>query len=211
MISIVVESESVKIGLLHQPMMFLDYLTKLYALAADSWTGYCPVCGRPLTRHGGYLRKTPAQFGLKLRIRRVRCKQCKLTHALLPCFLIPYGRHLDVSVELAINPDANDGLTIEKLAEITGAEPSTIVRWRCKFRAVAHNLFDRMAKTLAQMSFPVARWLWIGSLDPPERKVFRLVAVLRSMLNARFPFSDLAFINLLFTHKINGICRQPIR
>jgi transcriptional regulator with XRE-family HTH domain len=107
---------------------------------------------------------------------------------------------LDVSVELAINPDANDGLTIEQLAEVTGTEPSTIVRWRCKFRAMAHYLFDRLAQMLAKTSLPVARWLWIGSLDPPERRVFRLVAFLRSMLDERFPFSDLAFINLLLTH-----------
>ena len=117
MISIVVKSESVKFDLLRKPFGFLEYLVKLYELAADNWKGNCPVCGRPHTKHGTYLRKTPAQFGFKLRIRRVRCKQCKITHALLPCFLIPYGRYLDVYVELAINPDANDGLTIEKLAE----------------------------------------------------------------------------------------------
>lgn len=198
MFSILVKIETVKpqcSGDLHR---FLERLVELYEVAAHEWKGLCPTCGRALTRHGSYLRKTPTVFKLKLSIKRVICKHCGITHALIPCFLIPYARYLDVDIEFALNPEAYAGITVEQLAECISTEPSTILRWRANFRAKAHDIYLRLAKLLAMTSLPVTKWLWTGSLDPPERRIFNLISVLRKECYDGFSFSNLALLNLLF-------------
>ncbi|MBS4024307.1 MAG: hypothetical protein KGZ96_01385 [Clostridia bacterium] len=79
----------------------VNTLIKSYYLAVAIWFGLCPTCLNPYHRHDTYRRKTPYLFGPIL-IQRVYCNSCKKAHALLPCFIIPYARVLDVVREAAI-------------------------------------------------------------------------------------------------------------
>lgn len=48
-----------------------------------------------LIKHGYYSRSIKLPEGLiKLSILRVRCQSCKKTHAILPCYIVPYSRIL---------------------------------------------------------------------------------------------------------------------
>lgn len=77
-----------------------DYNTiskKTYDDMIDSleFTALTCSCGHSgcLTKHGGYLRsvKTTGET-IQLFIKRVRCSICKLTHALIPSYIVPYSQ-----------------------------------------------------------------------------------------------------------------------
>ena len=55
----------------------------------------CPCCGSDkLTFHGSYERNVIVYSEyFKIKIKRVMCKECGKTHALIPYFLIPYYQH----------------------------------------------------------------------------------------------------------------------
>lgn len=76
-------------------------VAKAYRHAAKAWKGNCKDCGHPLTGHGSYLRITPWQF-YNMKIWRVECGRCGKTHALIPCFIIPYGRFLASKFEIVV-------------------------------------------------------------------------------------------------------------
>lgn len=111
----------------------VNTIKESYYKAAARWTGVCPVCHRPYQRYGTYLRKTPYPFGPSS-IQRVYCEDCKRSHALLPCFIIPYARVLDVVKEAAIAGICFDTHTIEELAELMQVDPTTIAQWWRTFR-----------------------------------------------------------------------------
>lgn len=76
----------------------------------------CP-CGQTgqLIKHGKYTRsvKTPEKL-MPLEIKRLKCKACSKTHALMPEFLVPYSRilledHLSI-IENFENNISNDGV-----------------------------------------------------------------------------------------------------
>lgn len=54
----------------------------------------CPRCQGPMHRHGYYQRgvDTPDGQTAWLRIQRMRCRRCRVSHAVLPHFLAPYQR-----------------------------------------------------------------------------------------------------------------------
>ena len=60
---------------------FLRMLVAEYQRLASSGSGSCPKCGRPFTKRGTYGRRN-SECMPGLRIRRVRCKSCAVTHAL---------------------------------------------------------------------------------------------------------------------------------
>lgn len=56
----------------------------------------CPSCGCPgnFTRHGSYERFLRTEDGeRRIRVRRVVCRSCGATHALLPPGVVPYRLH----------------------------------------------------------------------------------------------------------------------
>lgn len=53
----------------------------------------CPDCGRNTRKHGFYDRTVHARkISHSIKILRRRCANCRTTHALIPSFLIPWGR-----------------------------------------------------------------------------------------------------------------------
>lgn len=60
-----------------------------------------------------------------LRIKRLRCKECRSIHHELPDILVPYKRHCSESIESVLTP---------KGAICVAADDSTIRRWRNWFR-----------------------------------------------------------------------------
>lgn len=78
---------------------------KRYSTFIDSYEEVvsCPTCGINTRKHGVYHRKVffKNKFHL-IKILRRRCSSCKITHALIPSFIVPWGRFMNHLRELFI-------------------------------------------------------------------------------------------------------------
>ena len=185
MISINIKGESV------------NTLIESYENTADLWAGLCPQCEIFYQHWGTYPRKTPYPFG-PFSIRRMYCKSCKTSHALLPCFIIPYARVLDVVREAAITGICFNTHTIEELSELMGVDPTTVARWWRVFRNKAGALMMALARELAE-SPQLADWasgsIRTGYLE--SKKIQELIGRCRATYSPTFSFSNFAWVNIL--------------
>jgi len=173
----------------------VNTLKKAYYQTAALWSGLCPICHKPYQHYGSYPRKTPSFLGPIL-IQRVYCENCKKTHALLPCFIIPYARVLDVVREAAIVGICFNTQTIEELAELMNVDPTTIARWWRIFRAKAGVLMAALTKKLAQ-SPQLSDWA-SGSFQTCReegRKILELIGRCMATFSFNFEFCRFAWVN----------------
>lgn len=185
MISINVKGESV------------NTLKKSYYRTADNWSGFCDICKRLFQHFGSYPRETPRLFG-PFYIQRVYCVNCKKSHALLPCFIIPYAQHLDVVREAAIVAICFDTHTIEELAELLDVDPVTIARWWRIFRTKAGVMTMALAEKLAN-SPQLSDWVsgTFGTWPRRTRKILELIGRCRATFSSGFKFCGFAWVNIL--------------
>lgn len=185
MISINVKGESV------------NTLKESYEQSADRWTGLCPRCQRAYQHYGTYPRKTPYLLG-PFSIRRVYCDNCETSHALLPCFIIPYARVLDVIREAAIVGICFNQHTIEELAELMDVDTTTVARWWRIFRNKAGVLMMALAKKLAH-SPQLSDWVNgnFRSSHEEARKILELIRRCRATYSPDFAFCGFAWVNVL--------------
>lgn len=185
MISINVKGESV------------NTLKKSYSRTTANWFGICPVCQRPFQHYGFYLRETPHVIG-PVAIQRVYCAHCNVSHALLPCFIIPYARVMDVVIEAAIAGICFQTHTTEELAELMGVDPTTVARWWRIFRIKAGALMMALAKELAQ-SPQLSDWASgsIRTVHDEGRKILELIGRCRATYSPGSAFCGFAWVNIL--------------
>ncbi len=171
-------------------------LKVLYYQAAGSWCGICPECKSVYQHYGTYPRKTPAPFGPAF-IKRVYCKNCKKTHALLPCFIIPYSRVMNEVRQAAIAGISYGSHTIEQLAELTGVEPTTIARWWKIFCQKSGAMMKALSQKLAQSS-QLINWLSgpLGTWHEKARKILELMGRCRATFFLDFQYGDFSWVNL---------------
>ena len=185
MISINVKGESV------------NTLKDSYLRTATSWFGICASCQRSFQHYGFYPRATPRVLG-PVSIHRVYCAHCKESHALLPCFIIPYARFLDVVREAAIAGICFNTHTIEELAELLGVDPTTVARWWRIFRNKAGVLMMALARELAE-SPQLSDWVSgrIKTAYDEGKKIQELIGRCRATYSPAFSFSNFAWVNIL--------------
>ena len=185
MISINIKGESV------------NTLIESYENTANLWAGLCPLCQIFYQHWGTYLRKTPYLFG-PFSIRRVYCKSCKTSHALLPCFIIPYARVLDVVREAAIAGICFNTHTIEELAELLGVDPTTVAQWWRIFRNKAGVLMMALSRELAE-SPQLSDWASgnIRTVYDEGKKILELIGRCRATYSPAFTFCNFAWVNVL--------------
>jgi len=179
----------------------------VYQREVAKWTGNCS-CGRPYRRHGSYTRKTP--FAKPIRIQRVYCPACRVSHALLPCIVVGYSQSFAEIKEAAVKGIVYCNLPIETLSERLGIEPKTIARWWHQFRQRIDVLLDVLSRLLAD-SAGLSSWA-SGRLRTPidqARKIFELVGRCRATFSRHFAFSDFPWLNLLNPYLL--IARQTSR
>lgn len=172
-------------------------MVSIYLQTVTLWTGTCENCSRIFTKHGTYARKTPL-YGFYFRIQRVICPYCGKTHALIPCFVFPYSRVMAHVKEVAIRGICFETQTIERLAEICGVEPSTIMLWWKCFKAAADCLLNWLAKKLASSTQEAT---WLGGDYASDRakgqKIFDLFGLYRSTYHPDFLHSDFNLLCLV--------------
>lgn len=184
MISINVKGESV------------NTLKESYNQTADSWVGVCPICQRTYQHYGTYPRITPYLLG-PFSIRRVYCDNCGISHALLPCFIIPFARVLDVIREAAITGICFNQHTLEELAELMDVDTTTVARWWRLFRKKADVLMMALAKKLAH-SPGLSDWISGNFRTDHEdaRKILELIGRCRATYSPSFAFCGFAWVNV---------------
>lgn len=86
-----------KINSLSEENLNFNYIQKIMSTLDDVKDHKCPYCNRKnaLIKYGHYNRNISflCENEIKnfyVQVQRVQCKSCKRTHALLPCFIIPY-------------------------------------------------------------------------------------------------------------------------
>ncbi len=174
----------------------VNTLVEAYYQTVAEWFGRCAICQRSFQNHGFYERKTPYLFGPFL-IKRVYCKHCGITHALLPCYIIPYTRVLAVVKEAAITGICFNTHTIEELSELLEADPTTIARWWKIYRQKSGVLLTALSTKLAQ-SARLADWTG-GPLDTwPQRakKTLELIGKCRATFSSDFRYCGFAWVNI---------------
>ncbi len=178
---------------------------KAYYLAVQMWSGNCPECHRPYHRHGRYTRKTPYYLG-PIYIQRVYCKNCKKTHALLPCYIIPYSRVLAIIQQIAIQDIAFKRQTIEAIAELFELDPSTILRWWITFRNKTNKMLEYLSSLLAQ---PPHLTDWGSSdIDIHRQKACKILELMkrcRDVCNPDFAFCEFSMTNLYNPYLLSGL------
>ena len=118
----------------------------------------CPICHGPLIFWSGYARFVRrAGRSWRIWVRRVKCRKCGVSHALLPVFLLL--RRLD--------PVAVIGNAVARMVGGGGARPAaaqagvphtTARDWRRRHRARAPNWLSRAEALIAELGGELPRW-----------------------------------------------------
>ena len=125
----------------------------------------CPDCGRPMGLWSGYERYLRLGRVHRVWVRRAKCRPCRVTHALVPSFVLL--RRLD-AVEVI-------GVALERAVAGAGLRPvaagldvphTTARDWRRRFRARAPALAVGLAALVVELG-GAAPALPAGSESPP--------------------------------------------
>lgn len=110
----------------------------------------CPKCGASMIFWSGYWRFVRQRQALRIFVRRAKCKPCKVSHALLPSFVL--RRRFD-PVEV-IGPAlmrAVAGEGMRPIAKSLGVPHSSARDWRRRFRARAPTLASGFAAVVVEL------------------------------------------------------------
>ena len=112
---------------------------ELYAQYAARPVGQglaCPVCGSKgnCVPHGSYKRVLidvehgKVSYG-SVEIKRVRCKSCGHTHAILPDYIVPYATYSLLFILRVLAAHVLGSETVEQLCRRYGISPSMLYEW----------------------------------------------------------------------------------
>lgn len=100
----------------------------------------CPACGSRgnCVPHGSYRRtlidmeQGKVHYG-SVEIRRVRCKSCGHTHAILPDYIVPYTTYSLLFILRVLAAHFLGLETVEQLCRRCGISPSMLYQWKALF------------------------------------------------------------------------------
>jgi hypothetical protein len=101
----------------------------------------CPSCAGPLVFWSGYWRHVRAAGRCrKIFVPRVRCGPCRVSHALLPAFVLAWRLDVAETVGAVIGQVAGGGCGVRPAAARLGVPYTTARGWVRRFRARAGEL-----------------------------------------------------------------------
>jgi uncharacterized protein DUF6431 len=101
----------------------------------------CPSCARPLVFWSGYWRHVRASGRCrKMFVPRLRCGPCRVTHALLPAFVLAWRLDVAGTVGAVIGQVASGACGVRPAAARAGVPDTTARGWVRRFRARAPQL-----------------------------------------------------------------------
>lgn len=112
----------------------------------------CPCCGSDkLIGHGSYERNVIIYNECqRIKIKRVLCKECGKTHALIPYFLIPYYQHEKTFIYRVCIEKINKGTGICKLSNKVKISRQVLYQWMKMFVIHLRYLLTTLSTTLKE-------------------------------------------------------------
>ena len=112
----------------------------------------CPCCGSDkLISYGGYERNVIVyNTYTRIKIKRVMCKGCGKTHALIPYFLIPYYQHEKTFIYRVCIEKINKGTGICKLSNKVKISRQVLYQWMKMFVIHIRYLLTTLSTTLKE-------------------------------------------------------------
>lgn len=97
----------------------------------------CPHCKSEHLIFYGHYERNIGIYGeyYKIRIKRVRCKHCGRTHALLPSFILPYYQNEVSFIEVTISLKIINDEGIEEISRICNVSRQIINNWIRRFKS----------------------------------------------------------------------------
>lgn len=170
----------------------------------------CTCCGETVTLFGFARPRKVILDGENHRIplRRVRCKDCKKTHVLLPDFLCPHKHYSVFDIELAIG-ELESGIPAEEID--CAADVSTIRRWYCSFTSKAARVFGGLQAALQVHFHQVVSELSVAGKTHFQRLAMILEHFPKMETNDfLFSQSNLILSNLAHTHTLRGMTASSV-
>ena len=156
---------------------------ELYAQYAARPVGQglaCPVCGSKgnCVPHGSYKRVLidvehgKVSYG-SVEIKRVRCKSCGHTHAILPDYIVPYATYSLLFILRVLAAHILGSETVEQLCRRYGISPSMLYEWEALFQT--------------------HKKLWLGVLEDQETSSAEFIRRLLALPSYSNDFSRLFY------------------
>ena len=161
----------------------------------------CPACGSRgnCVPHGGYKRSLidmehgKVTYG-SVEIKRVRCKSCGHTHALLPDYIVPYAAYSLLFILRVLCTYFLGRETVEQLCQRYEISPSMLYEWKALFRE--------------------HKGLWLGALKDAETAaadfIRRLLNLPSYSLDFSRPFYGKTAFSFLQRHKNAALFRHAV-
>jgi Domain of unknown function (DUF6431)/Helix-turn-helix domain len=131
----------------------------------------CPSCAGPLVFWSGYWRHVRASGRCrKMFVPRLRCGPCRVTHALLPAFVLAWRLDVAETVGVVIEQVASGVCGVRPAAARMGVPDTTARGWVRRFRARAAELGVVFAALAVELGGEVIR-------PPAEAGRFALAGV----------------------------------
>jgi transposase-like protein len=116
----------------------------------------CPSCAGPLVFWSGYRRWVRAAgSSRRIFVPRLRCGRCRVTHALLPAFVLAWRLDAAGTVGAVISQVAGGGCGVRPAAERAGVPHTTARGWVRRFRCRAPAVGTGFAALAAELGGPV--------------------------------------------------------
>ncbi len=118
----------------------------------------CPRCAVPMCFWSGYRRWVRAGGRcLRVFVPRARCRRCRVTHALLPAFLLCDRLDAVTGIGQVLETIASHAVGMRPAAAGIGVPYTTAREWCRRFAARAEDLGTAFAALCAELGGPVLR------------------------------------------------------
>lgn len=161
----------------------------------------CPICGSKgnCVPHGSYKRilidveQGKVSYG-SVEIKRVRCKSCGHTHAILPDYIVPYTTYSLLFILRVLAVHVLGSETVEQLCRRYGISPSMLYEWKALFQT--------------------HKKLWLGVLEDQETSSAEFIHRLLALPSYSNDFSRLFYrkitVSFLQRHKNAAFFRHAV-
>jgi hypothetical protein len=139
---------------------------------------FCPICSGICHLHGCYSRTVLADERRVLSFQRVWCMKCKVTHAIIPNFLTPYGRYPTAAREAVVTDHAN-GVPLEESGASHGQTVETSKRWIMNFKRNISSMLGAIRSLLSRQHH--------YHFDDEDSSLHALTSLCRLWLNKQSP------------------------
>jgi hypothetical protein len=135
-------------------------------------TPACPLCSGPTGPWPGYERHLRGERDRLIWVARIRCRECAVTQAMLPWFVLPWRWDTIDAIGRALEMAA-DKVGVRKIAAAVGRPETTVREWVRRFHAVA--------ETLAAAILALATSLGWSSWELPTARLPRCIAAVGAL------------------------------